>query len=352
MKKTIFAILIVVICLTAVYAQTSARGGRQLSATDEKTVSANLVVKVSNYSGNIIVSGWDKTTLQVFSEQPEKIRLREEGTSIIVGGARESLGDFELRVPKDATLDIETSSGSIRVTSVRGRVDIRTSSGDIDLRQVGTTVVRSNSGDIYLERINGDTSVFSKGGDLVVKQVTGDINVKMLSGDVSVSDVEGNANISAVSGDILVRGVTGNLKATSISGDVRIESVCKRVEASSASGGVSVSGSVEYLEISSASDDVSYTGTLKAGGVYRLKTVSGDAVVAVPAETTGFTVTLSSYNGEVESSFPITVVESSSSLNRKVEGRVGDGKAELYIDSFSGAAKLIKSAEKTDCKEH
>lgn len=349
MKKIIFAILTITLCLTAVNAQTATTA--RMGKTDEKNVPANVLVKLSNYSGNVSISGWEKNALQAFSETPEKIVFRQEGEVVLLGGSvRESLGDIELKVPVNATLDLETSSGAIKIASVKGKVNVRTNSGNITLRDVGATVARSHSSDVYIEGVRGDSSVFSKSGDLVLKQVTGDISVKMLSGDVSVSDVQGNANVSVVSGDILVRNIAGSIKATSISGDVRIECARKRVEASSASGQVSVSGSVEYLEISSASDSVYYTGTLKAGGVYRLKTVSGDAVMTVPAEATGFAVTLSSYNGEVESSFPITVAESSSSLNRKVEGRVGDGQTELYIDSFSGSARLVKSAKKIDCQ--
>ena len=76
---------------------------------------------------------------------------------------------FELRVPPDLSIQIESASGNITVENYQGALDLSTASGALTLRNV--------SGEI-----RADTS----------------------SGDIEARDVDGNVNISSASGNILV----------------------------------------------------------------------------------------------------------------------------------------------------
>jgi hypothetical protein len=83
-----------------------------------------------------------------------------------------------------------------------------------------------------------------------------------------------------------------------------------------------------------------------------LKSTSGHAHMTVPADAPGFTATLSSYSGEVETDFPLTVESPlQGPVNRRIIGRYGDGQAQIQLDSFSTGVKLSKASADTikDC---
>jgi hypothetical protein len=71
----------------------------------------------------------------------------------------------------------------------------------------------------------------------------------------------------------------------------------------------------------------------------------------------GFTVTLSSYRGTIENDFQLQVKSSNeqhqeTDINRRIVGRLGDGKAQITLDSFDGKVKLAKLSPGavTECK--
>jgi hypothetical protein len=67
----------------------------------------------------------------------------------------------------------------------------------------------------------------------------------------------------------------------------------------------------------------------------------------------GFTATLSSYSGSVETDFPLTLDPAlqRGSINRRLTGRYGDGQTQITLESFSQGVKLTKAAPESsnDC---
>src|SRR5439155_13319571 len=74
----------------------------------------------------------------------------------------------------------------------------------------------------------------------------------------------------------------------------------------------------------------------------------------IPADAPGFTATLSSYGGEIETDFPLNVESplQRGAINRRIIGRYGDGQAQIVLDSFSQGVKLSKASAGAlkDCK--
>jgi DUF4097 and DUF4098 domain-containing protein YvlB len=104
------------------------------------------------------------------------------------------------------------------------------------------------------------------------------------------------------------------------------------------------------VDANTASGEVLFRGRIQAGGRYRLKTISGEVEMSIQPDPPGFTVTMSSYTGELETDFPLKVEsQSQSRVNRRVIGRYGDGQAQLTLDSFSGSVRILKGGS-GECK--
>jgi hypothetical protein len=188
-----------------------------------------------------------------------------------------------------------------------------------------------------------------------------------MSGDVDIENVNGLVNALVTSGDLSVSNAGGDVRAVLISGDTSIKCVKGRTDVNSASGSIilsSISGDVDAVTVSG---EVSFTGQLRSSGRYRLKSTSGDVYMAISPNSPGFITTLSSYNGDIETEFPIKIEPSMPELanpspgqpgpgqqqarpvqrpvNRRVFGRYGDGQTQITLDSFSGSVHLKKSAQ-------
>jgi DUF4097 and DUF4098 domain-containing protein YvlB len=139
-----------------------------------------------------------------------------------------------------------------------------------------------------------------------------------------------------------------------VSGDLQLECIQGRVEVNSTSGSILVSGFKGDLEITTVSGDLAAYGQIQASGRYRLKSNSGGVKLAFPEAAPGFTATLSSYSGSLETDFALILDPAlqQGSISRRISGRYGDGRAQIILDSFSGQVELKKSGPGSidDCK--
>jgi hypothetical protein len=139
-----------------------------------------------------------------------------------------------------------------------------------------------------------------------------------------------------------------------MSGDTEVRCAKGRAEISSASGSIMLIGVGGDADASTASGEVIFKGPIRAGGSYRLKSLSGLVSMSLPSDTPGFGVTLTTYSGEIDTGFPIKVESpvQGGPINRRIIGTFGNGQAKLSLDSFSGSVKLIKVSGATlkDCK--
>ncbi len=88
--------------------------------------------------------------------------------------------------------------------------------------------------------------------------------------------------------------------------------------------------------------DVVYEGSMDDRGVYSFKTHNGDIAVGVP-RSAGATVAVSTFSGDFESNFPVTL--SGSHNARRFQFAVGDGSAHVDLSSFQGTIQLYRAAE-------
>jgi hypothetical protein len=304
-------------------------------------------VAISSRSGQIIVNGWDRDIVEASAtgdNGPVPIETQTTGDParprlLLVISPRRFGRDtrMEVKIPRYA--DLETLDG------FRGDIEVT----DVD----GSALINAGNGDVKVMRV-GSLKVSRRSGDVNVREVKGDLTARSYNGDVVVDNVSGLVDVAASNGDLRVHNTGGDVRANSATGDIEVRCAKGRAEVSSASGGVTLIGVGGDVDASTASADVVFIGTMKAGGNYRLKSLSGDVSMTVQPDAPGFTATLTTYSGSINTDFPLKVESpvQGGPINRRITGAYGNGQTKLALDSFSGIVKIAKgtAAALKECK--
>jgi len=194
---------------------------------------------------------------------------------------------FEVSVPYGVRVTTTARSGDISVRGTRGQVEARTQNGDIDIDEVTSRL---------------DVNTLS--GDLSASNIAADVQIGSVSGSVRLTDVRGSIEVGTVSGDVDMRGVTAKL-----------------VRAKTTSG------------------DVVFDGLIDPTGRYELSTHSGDVRLHIPRDASA-QITVSTWNGGVNSQFPITLKPGEHGIGvtttKRLSFEVGGGAARITAETFSG----------------
>jgi Putative adhesin len=201
-----------------------------------------------------------------------------------------------------------------------------------------------HSGDVNISDIDGPVSISSGSSNLNINRV-GSLEVRARSGNINVDGVDGLVYIVATSGTITVRRTKGDVRATSINGNINIHCIKGRVDASNARGGIVLGGVEGDVEASTTDADINFAGAIRPQGRYRLKSMEGRVIMAIPETSPGFTAVLDSYNSDVVTTFPITtetLTGGSMRVNRRIVVKQGDGATQITLDSFGQTVHLVK----------
>jgi DUF4097 and DUF4098 domain-containing protein YvlB len=261
--------------------------------------------------------------------------------------------DTVLAVAPGARLDIDTFGGDVVVRtwsrremriqaehSSRTGVAISQSSAAVRLRGHSSRGVATI--DFWLTvpagtdvDINGTFISADLDGEL------GEVRVETVQGDITVAGATGFVHLYSVQGDVKLQHADGELRVYSTNGSVEVDAVTGRVTAEATNGGVTLtdvhSSEVEAVTVNGT---VSFEGTIDPQGRYRLATHSGNVVAAV-TEGIDATVSVSTFSGDFEASFPITLTETRNA-GRRFTFTVGSGSARIELESFSGNIRLLR----------
>jgi hypothetical protein len=199
-------------------------------------------VQVSNTSGTVVVTGWERNVVEVTGELGEgsdRLEFESSGklTRIkVVLPKRGSSDDSDLliRIPSGSSLSVNTVSADIEVTGVRGAQRLQAVSADI--------TTEAGAEDVECKTVSGDITVQGEGkpGLITITTVSGDAQASNVAGEVNGNTVSGNfdfdlgattrSRLRSTSGDLSVRAKAtpdARLDMESISGDVRLNLVGK-----------------------------------------------------------------------------------------------------------------------------
>jgi DUF4097 and DUF4098 domain-containing protein YvlB len=143
---------------------------------------------------------------------------------------------YEIRVPAETRLAIDTSGGGITISGTRGAAKLDTSGGGINVKDlVGDLQADTSGGGIGLANIRGkvrastsgggvdgraiDGPVFaeSSGGSIELERVTGDIEADTSGGGIRIVDAGGHVQAETSGGGIEASFVKGNSRGGTLS---------------------------------------------------------------------------------------------------------------------------------------
>ena len=255
------------------------------------------VVEISNFSGNIEVSGWDRSEVSVHAELAggvEGVAVSSEGghTSIKVrteasvsqGGAR-----LQVKIPKESELDVSAMSAHVSTSSVLGIQRLNTVSGNVTAEIAGA--------DVELKTVSGTVQVKGRGqpARLRASTVSGDLHLQHGGGDIEVGTING-ALIVSLDGARSVR-------ARTTSGDLRLD------------------------------------GTLSHGATLEASSISGSLTVRTAADG-GFAYEVSSFSGGISDCFNATPEHTQYGPGSRLSGTRGTGAGHVRLRTLSGNVQL------------
>ncbi len=306
-------------------------------------------VTVTNRNGSVTITGVDaaEVTATARNERSaqvvgvEVVRNGAGGIQISPAASGRGPVTLDVRLPRTALLGVvEVPKGDVRITGVDGDTRVVSGSGDVQVGLAGRVTINAGSGSVVVDGTSGAVYVESGSGDLAIRNVAGEVVFRSGSGDVNVQHVTGAVEGTAASGTVGVHDIGSSVHVTSISGDVLVESAKGHIQAETASGDVRVMNPGGDVEARTASGDAWMTGTIQPGGRYRLKSMSGNATAELCGRVTGFNATLSSYSGDIQTDFELSV-DRPNLVTRRLVGRYGDGGAQIELEAFSGSAQLL-----------
>jgi len=251
--------------------------------------------------GDVIVTGTDRNEIRVRARTERgAIRFTSSGSNATLEPASSrSCGDgrFEVSVPAGVRLVASTWSGSVSVKGVRGEIEAHAQSGDVDVHDAGSR-----------------------------------LDVETLSGDVTVQGVRGDANVHTLSGDVSLDGGRGNVEIETVSGDIELRDLVAR-----------------QVRTNSTSGDLTFGGSILDNGRYEFTTHSGELRLDLPRDI-GAQLTLSTFSGEIDSAFPITLKAGDHGIGasqaKKLTFSLGQGTARIIAETFSGDVTLTSTGKR------
>jgi hypothetical protein len=280
------------------FASAAASASGDKSFERQVPAEAHGVVDISNVSGTIVVTGWDRPEVSVRAELGEGVERVDVSTDhgrttikvmLPQHSGRGGDADLQVQVPKDSELTVSAVSADVSTSRVLG-------------------VQRLNA-------VSGNITAELAGSDLELKTVSGDVKLKG-------------------------HGQPARLHVSSVSGNVRLEHGAGDLEAGTVSGSLVVSlDSARSVRARSTSGDVHFEGKLTRGADFDATSVSGDLKVRASAEG-GYAYEISTFSGNISNCFNATPSEHDHMPGHTLQGTRGDGAGHLRLKTMSGDVQL------------
>ena len=262
---------------------TTGSGEVQIRTSSSNQVVIHGTVRSSNWWGG----GDAEAAVRSVESNPP---IEQSGNSIRVGynlpeDAKHHVSiAYEVTVPADTALAVNTGSGDISVEGVRSSAKLHTGSGGIRARDLGPqSRMETGSGSIRADSVAAPMYANTGSGS-----ITGDLTG---SGDVEVH---------TGSGGIDIRGVSGGLRARTGSGHIAVDGAVK--------------------------------------GPWQLHAGSGSVRMALNSGGSGFDLNVHTGSGSIHSDLPITVQGTFG--RHELKGSVRGGGPEVEVSTGSGDVEI------------
>ena len=207
---------------------------------------------------------------------------------------------YEIEVPTQTALDIDTSGGKIAIERIGARSRLNTSGGGITVHD-----------------LVGDLEADTSGGPISLRDVKGRMRVQTSGGGIEGANLEGQLSAETSGGSIELERVAGDIDATSSGGGIHIIDAGGRVKAETSGGGIEASFA---------------RGNARGGS---LETSGGGIEVALDPEV-GFEI--DAEGSYVKTDLPVRIVGEVS--RRSLRGSLGKGGEMLRLRTSGGGVRI------------
>ncbi|MEO8010560.1 MAG: DUF4097 family beta strand repeat-containing protein [Dokdonella sp.] len=299
-SSCVFPIAFVLAAISA-----TAQAGTPINET--RAVDARAQIAINNVRGSITVTTWDRDEVGISGTlgTGSKELLIEGGSSRLSievkgpvesgwfnWGANSRMEDtlLDVKVPREAELEIEVVSANVAVSGSAGR----------------------------------------------------SIDADSVSGRIRIESTARELEIGSVSGSIELIGSADRVQADTVSGEINVRTQAKRLSFETVSGRINVeTDRYEEISASSVSGDISVRGD-PAGNSARLssETMSGSVRVRLPGNVSA-RIEAETFSGRIRTDFG-TVKEPEYGPGRSLSTTVGSGDSRIDIETFSGDVDIRK----------
>jgi Putative adhesin len=256
------------------------------------------VVEISNVSGSIEVSGWERNEVSVHAELDagvERVDVSSDGgrttIKVVLPHVSSQGGEarLQVKIPKASELNISAVNAEV------------TSNGVLGVQRVNA--------------VSGNITAELDGADVELKTVSGDLRLKG-------------------------HGLPARVHLSTVSGNVQLEHGGGDVEASTVNGTLSLSlDAARSVHARTTAGDVRLEGKLARGATLEATTVNGDVNVRASAEG-GYGYEVSSFTGDITDCFNASAEHSKYGPGSRLEGTRGEGAGHVRLKTMSGDVQL------------
>lgn len=168
---------------------------------EKKSVSTSQApeVIIEQVGGDLDVKGWDRPEVAVFYES-DQLKLEEQDDVVRI---RCDDGGCDVRLPNQATIELQQVHGNARFKLLDDRLEIE---------QVHGSFAISSAASVKVDTVHGD---------LWARGIAGDFLARQVHGNATLRDIEGACELGEVMGNLDLRHVVGSVQAVA-HGNVRM----------------------------------------------------------------------------------------------------------------------------------
>jgi len=280
---------------------------------DLSTGSGNVSIRTGN-SSQVEVTGHIRATNWFGGDASERVKqiennppIQQSGNDIRIGHISDSAMlhnisiSYDLIVPAETQLRSHTGSGNQDIDGIQGRIEIESGSGSVKISNIGDTV-RAETGS----------------GEITIDRVKGNVRTKAGSGSIHATDVAGGFEGHTGSGHItLQQTASGSVRADTGSGGMELRGVHGSLEAEAGSGTITAEGDPT--------------------GAWNVHTGSGNVHLRLASEA-AFDLDAHTSSGSISVNQPITVQGSMG--RRELRGKVHGGGVPVAVETGSGNIEI------------
>ena len=193
------------------------------------TVAGRAVVRVDSNDGSVRIATGDNKQVEFRVEyqgyvlnKDLHIDSRQDGDRVelvarvtghwsFMWNGRNRSVHIEVRMPKDADLEVQTGDGSVEASPVNGKIAIHSGDGSVKANNlVGDVDLHTNDGSISVEGLKGDIKLRTGDGSIEARGLDGTVEADSGDGHIKLEGRFDGLNIKTGDGGVEARAVNGS----------------------------------------------------------------------------------------------------------------------------------------------